>query len=424
MQVEPLRKLFAVDFSPRTNVYDRLFAYLLAASVVLRFLWLDRPVGSLIFDETYYVNVARIILGLPHDPKVYPGAPSGIDPNHEHPPLAKMLIVLSMAIFGDNAYGWRIPSVAFGAFSIFIFYLLMKKISRKPAVALISSFLFSFDNLVFVHSRIATLDIFVLAFMLLGFYWYFTGRPMLSALALALSTLSKIGGLYGFAALALYHIANEIRKGQLRNRWPQLLGWFERYFAVYGFSFLAILTVLDRLWGGYQNPLDHLGFIYGYTFQLRTPAVRSLTDIWSYPWEWLLNEVKIHYLTVNVNVIVDSVVKSTYASIDFIGAMNPLVLYLAIPSMAYAVYDFYETRNQFTLFLLAWFTATYLPFYPMSILGQRIMYIFYFLNTLPAVAAAAAYMVVDQKPPKIVVGIYLAAVVVGFWMLFPFKVIP
>jgi len=91
------------DFDPGKNIFDRIFIYLLLASLLLGFLWIDKPDGSLIFDEKYYVNVARNLLNIPHDPDVYSDASPGTDPNREHPFLAKGIIAFSMMIFGDNA---------------------------------------------------------------------------------------------------------------------------------------------------------------------------------------------------------------------------------------------------------------------------------------------------------------------------------
>jgi len=420
-----LRDILAVDFHPRKNEYDHAFMYLFVISAALRLIWLDKPPGLLIFDESYYVNVARIILRLPQQPNVFPNAIPGIDSvNQEHPLLAKLLIALSMSIIGDNGWGWRIPSVVFGLLSIFVLYLLLKKTAKSPLIALMGTFLFSFDTLVFVHSRIATLDIFVLGFMLLGFYWYFSNRMNLSALGMALATLCKISGLYGILTLGAFHLGRELLSRGRKVDWQSLLSVFEKYAIVYLVSFIVLMAVLDFLWAGYKNPFEHLSHIYSYTFALRAPDVRKPTDIWSYPWEWLVDQVKIHYATVNVSVFTDHDVARTYPSVDFIGSMNPTIVFLTIPAMAYNVYRYHETKSEFSLFMLAWFAMTYLPYFPAAIFGHRIMYIFYFLNTVPAVAASVAGMIVDQKPPRIIVVFYVAAVIIGFYMMFPFKVIP
>jgi len=420
-----LRDILAVDFHPRKNEYDHAFMYLFVISAALRLIWLDKPPGLLIFDESYYVNVARIILRLPQQPNVFPNAIPGIDSvNQEHPLLAKLLIALSMSIIGDNGWGWRIPSVVFGLLSIFVLYLLLKKTAKSPMIALMGTFLFSFDTLVFVHGRIATLDIFVLGFMLLGFYWYFSNRMNLSALGMALATLCKISGLYGILTLGAFHLGRELLSRGRKVDWQSLLSVFEKYAIVYLVSFIVLMAVLDFLWAGYKNPFEHLSHIYSYTFALRAPDVRKPTDIWSYPWEWLVDQVKIHYATVNVSVFTDHDVARTYPSVDFIGSMNPTIVFLTIPAMAYNVYRYHETKSEFSLFMLAWFAMTYLPYFPAAIFGHRIMYIFYFLNTVPAVAASVAGMIVDQKPPRIIVVFYVAAVIIGFYMMFPFKVIP
>jgi len=427
-----------IDFDWKLrNIYDRLFLLLLIVSAILRVVWLDQPMGeyeldsqkvygsSLIFDEAYYVNVARILLGLPHNPKVYGGAPLFEDPNKEHPPLGKLMIALSMKVLGDNAWGWRLPSLIFGIASIFIFYLLMKRMSRNAKFSLLASFLYSFDNLISVHSRIAVLDIFVLTFMLLGFYWYFGNRMGLAATSMGLSTLCKIGGFYGFLTVAVYHFLRDIYRGKQKEkqkiRWYDKLGWLERFTIMYGLAVFIPLFLLDRLFCGYENPIDHLIFIAQYTTGLIRPYP---VDIESYPWQWLLNEVKIPYLSSGIQYKVGERVVGEKTTVLFLGAMNPLIIYLCLPVMGYAAYKYWKKGGAISLFILVWFACTYLPFYPLSIIVRRIMYLFYFLNTLPAVCTAIAYMLVDRKVPRFIIILYAVGVVAAFCTLFPFKTIP
>lgn len=375
------------------------------------------------------MNAARNILGLPQSiggegKPPYPDATPGFDPNKEHPPLAKLIIALSMRLIGNNGYGFRIPSVIFGTLSILLFYLLLKRISHDKLLSFIATFLFSFDNLVFVHSRIATLDISVLFFMILGFYWYLGGRMVFSGIAFALSTLCKIGGLYGILAVAIYHLGKVLLTKKESREQTSLLRKFddlERLVIAYGLSFFALLFVMDRFWVGYSSPIEHVSFILSYTKALVAPYP---TGIQSYPWQWLLNQVQIPYLKVDVNKMVEGAVVGSYTSIHFNGAMNPLIVYLTLPSVLYAGYLFYSKRDDVSLFAIAWFAGTYLPFIPMALLWNRIMYLFYFLNTIPSVCMATSAMALDQRPPKIVMGLYLLAVIALFVMMFPFKSVP
>jgi len=412
------------DFDPGKNIFDRIFIYLLLASLLLGFLWIDKPDGGLIFDEKYYVNVARNLLKLPHDPDVYSDATPGTDPNREHPFLAKGIITFSMLIFGDNAWGWRIPSIIFGAIALFAFYLLVKRLSKKSELALFASVLFVFSNLTFIHSRIATLDIFMLAFMLLGFYLYLKEKTYLSAFSMALATLSKLGGLYGFLVIIIFHFVNSFIKSKSMHEnldWRKLLSWFGKYAIAYVITGIILLTIFDRIWVGYNNPLDHISYIYDYYKSLTRVTPEGIE---SYPWQWLINEVKIPYLTVNVDVRANGKLITSHPSIAFQGAINPLIIYLAIPTIAYCIYAVYKKKDETALFSTIWFIMTYLPFYPMSIITHRIMYLFYFLPTLPSVCLAISYLFYDRKTDKIVILCYLFAVLIGFILLFPFKQIP
>ncbi len=150
------------------------------------------------FDEVHYVPAARQMLE--------PVMPQPML-NPMHPPLAKQLIALSIHAFGDMPLGWRYPAVLFGALAIVAVYLggLALFAAQGPAIA--SALLAFFNQMLFVQSRIAMLDIFSLAFSLFAIAAFMHGfrrqRPhlwfALAGLAFGLSIACKWSGLFVLA---------------------------------------------------------------------------------------------------------------------------------------------------------------------------------------------------------------------------------
>jgi dolichyl-phosphate-mannose--protein O-mannosyl transferase len=122
------------------------------------------------FDEIYYPRSAAEYLQW--------------QPQYEwtHPPLTKLLIALSMLLFGgiphgDTAYGWRFLNVVIGAALVFLLYVFAKRLTKSTPFACIAAALMVFDGFHFTQSRIATPEITVAFFSLLilySFYRYWT----------------------------------------------------------------------------------------------------------------------------------------------------------------------------------------------------------------------------------------------------------
>lgn len=419
-------------------VGDRLFVnlrdpgtvlpLLLIVVLGLRAVWLDLPKGSLIFDESYYVNAARVLLGwvVPQGAN-YAGSPVGLDPNTEHPPLGKLLMALSMLVFGDNGLGWRIPSLVAGMIALGALYLIVRAAGESAWLGILAMGFFAFDNLAFVHGRIGTLDMLVLAPMLVACWLALRERWALAGILLGVAVLIKITALYGLLALLLmvgFRLLGELRA----SRRIQLASLRAPVAMVIAFVAVAIvgLWLLDARFTTFASPIDHLRRIFDYGANLKAPVDQAgiCPGADSGPWQWLFNQCQITYLRVDVTVSAGDQVISTLPSIDFRGALNP-VLAGAIPlATLFLAWFAWQTKSVLARWSLVWAAANYLPFVALAVISQRIMYIYYMLPVVPALAVALAILLLRSRLPRFVLWGFVVAYVAGFAAYFPFRHIP
>jgi len=120
-----------------------------------------------IFDEIYYARAGEEYLG---HKEIF---------EFTHPPLTKLVITLSMMLFGglhglgDTSAGWRFLNLVIGALMVFITYLFAKRLFGSTLFATIAAFLLTFDGFRFAQARIATPEITVAFFTLLTLYAFY-----------------------------------------------------------------------------------------------------------------------------------------------------------------------------------------------------------------------------------------------------------
>ena len=157
----------------------------------LRLFRLDFP-HRLIFDETYYVKDGYSVFNFGYE-RAWPdkaddafnaGDPSVIESTPEyvvHPPLGKWLIGWGIDLFGaDDSFGWRFTVAIIGTLTIFLLGAIAWKLFRSAFFACVAAGLLAIDGEHFVHSRTSLLDIVLMAFVLLAFFFILLDREQVT----------------------------------------------------------------------------------------------------------------------------------------------------------------------------------------------------------------------------------------------------
>jgi 4-amino-4-deoxy-L-arabinose transferase-like glycosyltransferase len=437
-----------------------LLALVSVLSFAARAAWLDEPCHSpcrsatahtLVFDEIYYVNAARVIAGIrPPRGQPYAQAPLGVDPNSEHPQLAKLTIAGAIELFGDGPFAWRIGSLLAGSLAILGMFVLVRAAGGGRWPALAASALMAADNLQLVHGRIGTLDVYVLAAMIWAVALYLRGRSLAAGAVLGVGACMKLVAPYALFVIALVEL--------WRLVWPtpsraltRLRGAAGR-FAVFGAAaaavFLVLLDVMDRIAPPYDpvkhrlvggGPFGHIGHMLSFQAGLTSP--HGPRGIASYPWAWLGDYKPIVYLNINPAQPAPGL-RNIHPAVHFLGMVSPPIMLLALPALVCAVWRLgrlWRRRAEvpepvagdpaaapplLAALAPAWFIGTWVPFELLSVFERRTSYLYYMVVVMPGIYAGIVHLLARWRPRRWVILSFAALVVLAAVAMYPFTPIP
>jgi dolichyl-phosphate-mannose-protein mannosyltransferase len=310
-----------------------------------------------ILDEVYYAGYYPEQQGDLHYGDAYSIAVLHQDARPEHPPLGKLFIVAGIAILGDNVYGWRVPSVIFGTIGIILLYFICRKLNMSRQAMNIATFLFAFENFSFMFASIAMLDVFFVTLML-AFFWLYLHRAYLSSgVFLGLSALAKLFGAMGAPTLLVHWIFSKTKPPR-RFIYTVILA---------PVSFVAFMPLFDwAITRQFENPLTAIKTMLSLSGSLT--FANTTHPALSRPWEWLLNYRPMAF----------------WYTPNYLGAISPSVWGVMIPVVLYMIYRAVKGRHEAGLFGFSWFFGTFLLWIPISILTNRVSFIYYFYPTIGA----------------------------------------
>ena len=295
-------------------------------------------------------------------------------------------------LFHDDAFGWRFFSVIFGTACIPVFFFICRRLKMSANISLLATFLFALDDMYFVHSSLALLDIYMLFFMLLGILFYLQKGYLLSGMTFAISALCKTTGVFGFIAVLLHWLIFR----QDKPLWKSILKMFASIFAAaityLSFDILFEYFIQGKLVDPIRRSIDMLKANAANVFTVPPLSISSR------PWEWVLPWKIIVYAY-------GAAPEPQY--ISFISwtiqlLIIPIFIYLCIKSKIYLRFKpkiqfVFEPQkgNPVAQFALIWFIISYLTWIPLTLITNRVTYVFYFLPTTGAMCIGIALAIKD-----------------------------
>lgn len=348
---------------------------IIAFALILRLWRLNLPKGY-IFDEVYYAKNANSLIR------------NGVELNAQgqaefivHPPLGKWLIGIGIKVFGNNEFGWRISAAIIGTLSVVLIYLITKELFKSVFLSNVAAALMALDGLALVMSRFALLDIFLMFFILLAFYFLIKNDLWLSGVAIGLAAATKWSAIFilpFFILLTLNSLQIEPVKWVKRAAqfifMPALIyliSWSGWIFTGSGWDRQSGSNVFTSLWKYHTAILDFH---------------RNLVETHSYaanPWSWLIlgRPTSFFYET-------PSGCGASTCSQEILAIGTPILWWAGIFAIALTFGFFVAHRDRISTLILAGIAGTYLPWF---LIQGRTTFYFYAISILPFLILALIY---------------------------------
>ena len=344
-------------------------AIILGISALLRIFRLGTP-NEVVFDEVYYVDGARDLLA--NGVELTNGKPEFV----VHPPIGKWMIAIGIKLFGDNPIGWRISAALFGVVSIYLIFLVARKLFKSDFLALLSAALASIDGIHLVMSRTALLDIFLMTFLFGAFTALIFQKYLLMALMLGLGLGTKWSALYFIIAIAVYLFIRERRaliSYVIIIPSVYLISWSGWFLSINGWNRKSSSNSLLSLFNYHKDILDfHTGLETDHPYQAS-------------PWNWLI-------LGRPTSFFYDSPKNcgSDNCAQEILAMGTPTIWWLGLISIFITIGYFIHRRDKSAGLILLALLSNYLPW---LLFPERTTFYFYAIAFQPCLILAITFAI-------------------------------
>jgi len=377
--------------------------------------------NGMYFDELYHGRTAYENL---HNLAPY---------ENSHPPLGKLFIMLGVWAFGMTPFGWRVIGALFGIGMLPILYAFGKRLFKDSNYALVLTTLFAFDFMHFTQTRIATIDVYSVFFILLMYYYMYqyitmnffvdglkkTLKPLaLSGLFFGIGAACKWTSIYAGAGLAVLLFGslisryldylqvnardNDADKAMVRDFWSlsiKTLLWCVPFFIVIPFAiYFASYTPYYIYESGQTAEYGIKGMLatfthyqqFMYQYHSTLVATHPYQSSW-YSWPFTIKPMWYYFNSYITPEQVSTLSASGNPAVWWVSTIGVFALLWARLSKRIA-------PDKALQIFCAGILANYLPW----VLVTRCTFIYHFFATVPFILMATVYVLqkLEQKYPE------------------------
>ena len=394
------------------------------------------PEDITFFDESYFDEIyhPRNAWEIANGQYMYPTV---------HPLLGTECIALSILLFGNNPFAWRLPGALFGVGLLLMLHHILLLLSEDRRTAVYGTMLAACDFMHITTSRIATLEpmsVFSILAMFDLMIQYaktsFYAVPFRKTLMILLGCGTVMGlaiavkwtacySAVGLAAILFYTLYQRWREWRMwmkcekpcenertLRRFPEyfiktILSCFVFFIAIpIAIYLLAYLPAhISRHGYSVQTVIDYTLGIYRYHVNLT--ATHPFESVW---YQWLLDIRPIWYYS-------GTGMDGTYYTISCFS--NPLLCLAGIPAILYIIYLAIKEQRKNALFVAIGYLTAIVPW----VLVTRCVFAYHFYPTsmFMIMAIALCYQVLVNKHPKLrpFFAVFLVLVLIVFIVYLP-----
>lgn len=333
-----------------------------------------------------------------------------------HPPLGKLLQSIPIKLFNTMApFFYRLMGNIAGIIMIAVMYSFGLVFFQNRKYATFSALLMCFDCFHFAHTRMGTVDSFLVLFIMLSYYYMYkylasNNRKMkdlfLSGLFFGLATSVKWTGLLAGLGLAiLYFIDILVNK---RNLFKSLIKGFSFFIVIPLTIYISCYLIFPNNEINYTDSIERIIdqniSMYNYHSKL------NATHYFSSPWyTWPLSYKPVWYYNNPID---------EYSHGTITGVGNIAIWWVGIVAVIYLFIRLFRKKDITTLAIIVAVFSMWLPY---AFIG-RVMFLYHYFPVLPFIMLAITTLfndITERFKKNYLMPIYLIIVISIFILYYP-----